>query len=226
MVPSTSDNTSKRQSDQGVDQYDNYYAVNTEYKKPNTNSAIAAIHNTPLKTSANKIFEVKKRDYSASRSYANFKPISSIKNACYTVTRSQRKRRYNGQSIITNRNEDVNTASMVYEFGSATPNKPLFTPNMKSKVYNKPYNPTQLLYKKAAIKKQSSKNMSDMCSTPTKISTNNHSNVNDFSFENIDSETTAVPEPAKTSGTNKNSWTINIFSKLKNLIIKEPTIFP
>jgi hypothetical protein len=68
--------------------------------------------------------------------------------------------------------------------------------------------------------------MSDICSTPTKISTNNHSNVNDFSFENIDSETTAVPESAKTSSTNKNSWTINIFSKLKNLIIKEPTIFP
>jgi hypothetical protein len=152
MVPSTSDNTSKRQSDQGVDQYDNYYAVNTDYIKPNINSAISAIHNTPLKTSANHIFECTKRDYSASRSYANFKPISSIKNACYTVTRSQRKRRYNGQSIVTSRNEDVNTASMVYEFGSATPNKPLFTPNIKSKVYNKPGNPTHLLYKKAFIK--------------------------------------------------------------------------
>lgn len=226
IIPSTTASTSKRQSDQGVDIYDNYYAINNIYKNDHKHSAITTVHNTPLKTSTNKIFEMKNRDYSASRPNPNIKPISSIKNACYTVTRSQRKRRFNEGSIVPNKNEEINTANLVYDFGSSTPNKPSFTPNIKSKMYERSFNPTQRAYKKAVIKKHSSPNGSNIWSTPTKVSTKNESNVNDFSFEYIENKMAAGSKPTRNETETEKSWTGNIFSKLKSMISKEPTIFP
>ena len=221
MQPLSNDKLDKRLSAQGVPNSQTYYAKSMRKKKYNlyANSVIPSQHNTPLVTRKAKISEVRESSREPSRKrniLDTIQPISSLKKAWKNVTSSQKKPRHNVQSFAPMKD---NWADKVYEFGNTTPNKPRLTPKMcKGSIGASKY-----LYQKTRDLRQP-KTYSANTSTITKNSMNNISSTKEISFEKKEHE--IAPKTPVPIEDNSESWTGNIFSKLRNWMSKELTVFP
>lgn len=132
-----------------------------------------------------------------------------------TVTKSQRKGRY----LSWVREDDSICASVVYDTSSKiAPNKPFITTNKSASIYKHPTLSSRNAYTQDYI---GSHNVSEMDTTPTKMSMNNTISK-EISFEKVETTSSNRP-PAQTQNT---SFGFGIFSKITNWLTKELTVFP
>lgn len=96
------DSTSKGRRDNTAQQLSTYYAqnVNERKKNPFTNSIISSLHNTPLNTRKTKIYEMNQQWQQKENKgiVMSIKPLSSMKSACNTVSKTQRSDRLQDES--------------------------------------------------------------------------------------------------------------------------------
>ena len=181
---------------------------------------MSAIHHTPLATKRTKISQVRDRSQDLSSNKPVFETISSMKNAWFMLSASQKKIRSNLKSFTPiQRKEDI-WASKVYEFDN-TPNKPKMS-QKKGGMTIKPVKNSLMNYEKYRMRNNINKNDSACSSKLTKIS--NNSSLKELSFEQINPN--EVPKSETAPRKPEGSWTGGIFSKLRNFMSKELTKFP